>query len=562
MTGYPFDWSPCMGCTCPNHYPPSHVFPSVRRTLDDPNLARLMRSNDEPIEREVHTLRAMMTSYETEILDINTAEPRLAQFIFHMKNRISLARQELDALRQERKHIHEAIVERRRLLHPIRRLPTEILLRIFRSTIEFPISRSITMWNDHWDFHPTANTLWSIERVCKLWRTVALPFPELWSSINIIINDDSFGDDSYGNTYIPRLVIQLHRSKNYPLELSVWNDDENSHFTKFPPALTAFLYSFCTRVECLHLYLTSEMFCALPSLHLSFPSLKGLCIFPTDAEAIDGYENLDLFPCPLLRRLHVVEVSHVSHSLRLPWTQITHFSSEYGLYGSEAPPRPKPVLDLMRKFTRLEECHLRIEPSHIDHLKMELPKYIPLVQLFDRLTLPALKELQVSCGREDLLDSDDTFIAIHDLLNRSGPPAISVLHFNHAEVLADEFLNVFRTCPTLEDIRLTSVNKGAIRGETLLQLTLKVDSTAPLVPHLRILYISGKMSFDMQAFVDMVESRWTLTHVQTPPLRRLSEVNLCRFIDVNDGQYEDEYEVWSASQYFLLLMFTRSKEWT
>ncbi len=151
-----------MGFTCLNHYPPSQVFPSVRRTLDDPNLARLMCSNEEPIEGEVHTLRVMIASYEAEILDINTAEPRLAQFIFHMKNCISLARRELDALRQEIKHIHEAIIERRRLLHPIRRLPTEIPLRIFRSTIEFPMSRSITMWNDQWDFHPTENALWSI----------------------------------------------------------------------------------------------------------------------------------------------------------------------------------------------------------------------------------------------------------------------------------------------------------------------------------------------------------------------------------------------------------------
>ncbi|KAK0448491.1 hypothetical protein EV421DRAFT_1900208 [Armillaria borealis] len=555
MTGNPFNWSPCMGCTCPNHYPPSHDFPSVRRTLDVPNLARLTRSNDEPIEGEVHTLRAMIASYKAEILDINTAEPRLAQFIFHVKNRISLARRELDALRQERKHIHEAIIERRRLLHPTRRLPTEILLRIFRSTIEFPISRSITMWNDHWDFHPTENTPWSIERVCKLWRTVALSFPELWSSINIIINDDSFGDDSYDNTYIRRLVIQLHRSKNYPLELSVWNDDGYSHFTKFPPALTAILYSFSTRVECLHLYLTSEMFCALPSLHLSFPSLKSLCLFPTDAEAIDGYINLDLFPCPLLRRLHVVEVSRVSNSFRLPWTQITHFSSE-----------PIRLLDPNPFEEEWTQEYREMDPLGFSSLriftisKWSYQDYIPLVQVLDRLTLPTLKKLQVSCGREDLLDSDDTFIAIHDLLNRSGPPPISVLHFDHAEVLAGEFLNVLRTCPTLEDIRLTSVNKGAIRGETLLQLTLKVDGTAPLVPRLHILHISDRMSFDMQTFVDMVESRWTLAHVQSPPLRRLSEVNLCRFIDAENSDEPDEDEV-ERITVLRLLMSTGRKEW-
>lgn len=58
-------------------------------------------------------------------------------------------------------------------------------------------------------------------------------------------------------------------------------------------------------------YLASEIFCAIPSLRFSLPSLKSPCLFPTDGEAIDDYEDLVLFLCPLLRRLHVVEVPRV-----------------------------------------------------------------------------------------------------------------------------------------------------------------------------------------------------------------------------------------------------------
>ncbi len=50
------------------------------------------------------------------------------------------------------------------------------------------------------------------------------------------------------------------------------------------------------------------------------------------------------------------------------------------------------------------------------------------------------------------------------------------------------------------------------------------------------------MSFSMQTFVDMVESRWILAHAQSPPVRRLEEVNLCRFHRAEDEKGEEEVE--------------------
>ncbi len=213
MTGTHLNWSPCTGCACPNHHLPSHDFPPDRHTLNDPNLARLTRSNDEPMEGEIATLRGMISTYEAEIQDINKEESRLEQFISDMKNHISLAQQKLDALCHERNHIAVAITERKGLLHPIRRLPAEILLRIFRLTIDFPISRSHTKGDNQWEFHPSDNMLWSIERVCKRWMTGSLSFPELWSFVNVVITDSNFGEDPRGIAYVRRLGMQLARSK-------------------------------------------------------------------------------------------------------------------------------------------------------------------------------------------------------------------------------------------------------------------------------------------------------------------------------------------------------------
>ncbi len=49
---------------------------------------------------------------------------------------------ELEDLDGEREKVLAHIAERKRLLSPVRRLPHEILFKVFRSTIIFPMPRS------------------------------------------------------------------------------------------------------------------------------------------------------------------------------------------------------------------------------------------------------------------------------------------------------------------------------------------------------------------------------------------------------------------------------------
>ncbi|SJL15136.1 uncharacterized protein ARMOST_18621 [Armillaria ostoyae] len=566
MAGTNSNWSPCIGCACPNHNLQSHDFPPDRHSLNDPNLVRLAGSNDPPLDSEVATLQAMIASYEADIRDIDMEESRLVQFIADMKNRISLAEQNVDALRQERQSISDAIIERKRILNPVRRLPAEILLRIFRLTTTFPIPRSHSEKEEQegWDIHPPKNMLWTIEGVCRQWNMVVVSFPELWSFINIIITDDNFSDTARGTAYGRVLGVQLDRSRNHLLSLSIWNDDNHSSFIKLPTAIAIILFSFSTRVESLHLYLPAQIISDIPSLHLTLPSLNQLCIFPTNLGAMEHYQGLDLFRCPNLRFMHVVDVVAPLFHFQLPWAQITTFTSDSALY-SEHPsgPNPQTCLLVMQKLTQLEECHLRLElgtpegdwtgeplPVVCSDLRVLVlsswgfDSHLPLKELLDELVTPALTHLQVvSCQNYTSRDSEETFTAIRALLERSGPPCITTLHFDHGCVLTEDLLQVLKTCPTLEDIRLTDIDDGAISDQTLLQLTLRVDGTTPLVPRLHILHISGAMSFNVQIFVDMVESRWTLAHAQSPPVRRIKEVNLCRFLHTENLDEPDEDEV-------------------
>ncbi|KAK0194778.1 hypothetical protein F5146DRAFT_1219670 [Armillaria mellea] len=563
MAGTHLNWSPCTGCICPNHNLPSHDFPPDRHALNDPNLARLTRSNDEPVEGEIAILHGMISKYEAEIHDINKEESHLEQFISDMKNRISLAQQKLDTLCHEKNRISEAIIERKRLLHPVRRLPAEVLLRIFLSTIDFPISRSHTKGDNQWKFHPSDNALWSIERVCKRWRTGSLSFPELWSFVNVVITDSNFGGDPCGIAYVRRLGIQLARSKLHHLSLSIWNDSSYSSFDSLPPALAAVLFSISNRVECLHLYLDVIVFSKIPVLHLSMPSLKKLCLIATDGNNANRMEELDLFHCPLLHELHVIDVPDAHPLFSLPWAQITTFTSDHALYETRAPdPEPKLLLLTMQKLTALEICKLRFELqspeaafagpypvlcSNLRVLDLSSWRYedeLPITQFADRLTLPTLTELRVSCssGHPDR-DSNKTFTSIRGLLERSGPPPITIFHFDHGDMQEDDLLYIVRECSTLEILHLTDVNGDPRMDQMHRLLTLGVNGTTPLLPHLHALRVSGTISFDIQIFVDMVESRWTLAHAQSPPVQRLDEVNLCRFLHTENFDEPDEDEV-------------------
>ncbi|KAK0462355.1 uncharacterized protein EV420DRAFT_1182622 [Desarmillaria tabescens] len=562
MTGTPLSWSHCTGCTCPNHQIPSYEFSPDRHTLKPLNLARLAHSNDSPSDAEEAVLRKMLSSYDAELQNIDTEQEQLTQFIAEMKSRISLAEQKVDDLYKERHAISAAILERKQLLNPIRRFPAEILLRIFSSTIVFPIPRFHTDGDEAWGFLPPENSIWTIETVCKRWRTVALDFPELWSSINIVITDTNFGDDSRGISYVHRIGTQLNRSKNRPLSLTILNDEIGSSFAKLPPAIVAILFSFSTCIERLHLYVPPVMFAHIPSLHLSLPSLTDLCLLPT-VESIDEYQGLKLFHCPMLHRLHTVDIPQPCHSFDLSWGQIATFTSDHALYAGRAPGlETQSALRIFQNLTSMSECYLRLElvsterswvDEHLDTVESQIhvlslsswrfKNHTPVKELLDKLILPVLQQLYVKCSIDDAdRDDEETFAAIYDVLRRSGQPSITTLHFDHGDILEEDLLQILSTCPTLEDVRLTDVDEGAISNETLLRLTLKVDGTEPLIPRLHTLHISGPMLFSMQIFVNMVESRWTLAHVQSPSVRRLDEVNLCRFLKTGDEPDGDEVE--------------------
>ncbi|KAK0465924.1 uncharacterized protein EV420DRAFT_1261677, partial [Desarmillaria tabescens] len=128
--------------------------------------SHLTWTNDQPLDSEVNEIR----------LVIQDAEIRLAE---HGKG------PQLDVVqsREEAKVLRALIRTCTKIIHPIRRLPFEIIGEIFLHTLSGPDG-----CNNYPAVHDHHHGPWAYSQVCQRWRAVALSLPRLWSELSVPSN--------------------------------------------------------------------------------------------------------------------------------------------------------------------------------------------------------------------------------------------------------------------------------------------------------------------------------------------------------------------------------------
>ncbi|KAL0058706.1 hypothetical protein AAF712_014617 [Marasmius tenuissimus] len=88
----------------------------------------------------------------------------------------------MQSLKEARAHIVQKKHILSSILHPIRRLPPEILSEIFRIRAfnEMDLER-----NDFPGSLDTRKAPWTLSQVCRTWRLVAVSMPDLWTQVNV-----------------------------------------------------------------------------------------------------------------------------------------------------------------------------------------------------------------------------------------------------------------------------------------------------------------------------------------------------------------------------------------
>ncbi len=561
----PHTWSPriCSSCDCPNHYIPSKISCS-KETDAGLTFESLLRSNDAPSPSEECKLRDSVSAGEARIAAVDNHVAALKELQQALSNQLALIGAELEGLSSVRGKVVARIAEHKRLLSPVRRLPPEILLKIFLETVIFPMPRTQSQRDRYWwNFHPSKSSLWSIELVCKTWRRAVLDFPELWSSINISLSDDNFSSSNFH--YVRQLARQVARTRCHPLSILICagTRQTSASLKSLPLQLSTLLFSTQDRIQSLYLYLPAAMFTVVATLQLHLPILRKLTLLSTNGEEFQKLSGMKLFgDTPLLNVLDTVDIQSVVSALDLPYHQITHYST-YHVFHHRRNPGPSTIniLWFLSETGNLEACDLRCEVQAtsetfetlvVEDLSQTCPKLQTLAlsswayaypssvlaQLLNALTLPRLSTLEVHCCVDEghVRDTAQTFTAIRGAICRSQSP-LTTFHFTHGDIDEEDLLALFRIASsTLQEVKLLDVGPMALTDNILVPLVIS-DADNVLLPRLHTLHISGEMRFDTNLLAEMAESRWTCTG---PSFRPLRTIVLRRSLNIEDDREEEE----------------------
>ncbi|KAK0429724.1 hypothetical protein EV421DRAFT_517155 [Armillaria borealis] len=506
-TTFPSDWHPCKGCACVNHAIPSYRFSVTDADVpltDHPDLRKLPRSNDAPTPPEEKTLRGMISdsgkridAVDAHVLELKALRQALVQSIARVDK-------ELAALDKERQRLSDSTKERQSILSALRRMPKEVLAHIFFHTLVFPVPQvkpSYGLWSSA---TASRHPLLSFELVSRNWKDVLDTFPNLWSYVNIPV------DRMYSLTYAHYIGNQLSRSRLCPLSVSICHS--NILYTRpgaFPSFMLVTLFSVSCRIQTLHLCLPGKHFADMQQFHLSFPTLQELVLL-SSYDTSEVAQHLHFGSLPNLRVFHATDISNVDE-LSLPWHQITHFTNIHEVAGRGlSAPRAQSILKMMsRVSTTLSKLH-SLTLSSVYRQGLGFQPVIPPV--LNSLILPALLDLSVTrlLGGTSQ-DQDTTFTSVRQLIERSHSPLTS-LYFGNGEILKDDLIHILSSTPTLQDLRLTQTR--GITDEVLNHLARRVDTESgsqvpALIPHLHTLHLSSYLDFQVEVYVQMVESRWT-----------------------------------------------------
>ncbi|KAJ6582025.1 hypothetical protein B0H19DRAFT_522398 [Mycena capillaripes] len=355
----------------------------------DPTLVSsdTLEKNDPPVESELSHLR--------EFISRGSARMRV------LEAKIPLLQASLDKIIQERDELDIEIRRHEGGVSPLRRVPTEILSRIFTFTL--PPHQ-----------HDTESAPWTVSAVCARWRATVISQSCFWTFIDLRSHRKYRKSTS---TF--RLETQLRRSGELPLNIdfaaSSSSEDRNGKEVKI-------LCKHARRWGVVSFSGSKELYRQLRAFMQDSPALlRELTIRAYDAYTAD-VQSLDMFKnAPLLQRVAVYEteltwgdnpIPTTFIPMTLPWAQLLYY------HGMTTWDRH---LRVLRSATNLVTCtldfhatppvpHAPILLPHLLRLSLSNPAFLEcletpvLLELYCRYAPPALPFLRrQSCKLQKLV---------------------------------------------------------------------------------------------------------------------------------------------------------------
>ncbi|KAK0204462.1 hypothetical protein DFS33DRAFT_658148 [Desarmillaria ectypa] len=400
----------------------------------------------------------------------------------------------------DREKKKKALNIRQSLIAPIRRLPVEILLKIFvLLPQEHPPGDRESFYSLPSRPSSTREMPWALSHVSGFWRATSLATPSLWTHIYV------------ASKYVKLEQFLVHsalsRSQDCPLDLCIRMDLDDSDSEEIVMGILTLAGPRCKSLK----------------LDIPVPTLMGLsCSFPrlqqlelhVDPHSADLTTSVEVFmQSAQLQSVHFMEV-RVPEEIQLPFTELHVLSQVFvdsydqlaailkgakglisleawpsGVYGSRSP-----VGSAAEKITHSKLSHLDTGYSALEHL-----------------TLPALESLTLDeddPNYDSEIDMEEKMQVLPNFLQRSKCHLrrLGLMHYNRVA----KILPLIFGSPSL--ITLTQLEISAVSVEVY-----ELLGDIRLMPRLRELSIrdefeteTEEMSFfgvGLEAFLAMVAAR-------------------------------------------------------
>ncbi|KAF5389778.1 hypothetical protein D9757_006016 [Collybiopsis confluens] len=428
-------------------------------------------------------------------------------------------------LRSRREALMNSIGKLSTLLSPVRRLPNEILLRIFSSCCQE---------NDISSTLPGAAAALTLSAVCTKWRAIVMSSPACWSNLTVEAPYEDIDEEEEAEEeeeLARRVEIYLTRSKNHPLIL----DLDPSHRSYGEHPVLALLAQESQRWKVLTYrgrYIPSA-YSAFQSL--SLPILEKMAyIGPDDEEVLDFPDQNLLVHSP------IHELGILSNPFEEDDLALTCFSSLFDSLTTlhhKLSGHIEPFLRVLDRCPRLRHLHVSGDNYENDSElgAHETRRTLPATSLsisgeafknFPDLTIgvvlasiaaPDLVELeleQVGPHRDELCPM------LNDFFARS-KSRLTILTLRGIRLTDVEMANLLLYLPYLQTLSIseenyfkfgfTSITTQFIESLHAWKTNALRQSIEPLVPRLRSLRLEPSVKshqFHPEVFVETVLSRW------------------------------------------------------
>jgi hypothetical protein len=445
--------------------------------------------------------------------DTTTSISAIHQIIFESDADLLHLDQEIARLQEKRQRIQKRRDIHHALLAPIRKLSVELVSYIFALCLP-----------EHFFPDPNVAPL-LLAQVSRHWRAIALGMPQLWSSLELDINDD---DDS--TSVIALAELWLERSRTSALSVNIAIRGQTLTHSE---SLINTIVPHAHRIKELLLHLDFGLYDALAPLKGRFSSLRKLSVFaPTKA----GVAPCDVFAItPQLRDL---KLFRRSTKLVFPSTQITHFRIFR--------PSIRQIHEFLLRMPNLQELSVEVicpsklgpiivPPRHTASLLHSLTLHANgeyLDVLCSSITLPCLRNVTVGGSSDNPL----SWPTVLSLMTRSSCQSnLETFVIEHVSgVNEDTLLGFLATTPSLRKLGICRV-KGVLGDAFISQLTCTAgsDSTAPpLLPRLQSITMRYPFACDSLQLVGMIKSRMRLKTHGSSGHQSLSQVAFLTYVEI------------------------------